>query len=109
MYEIQLEWFRSYLEGKKQASEYCIGNTQSSEASVVYGVQQGSVLGPILVTRYTKPLGAIAHKHRLQLHLFADDAHLYLVFIPVTENELSDCEGQGVCCRDRRMDDDAAE
>ena len=36
------------MKGRKQA--ITIGNTQSSEASVVYGVQQGPVLGPILFT-----------------------------------------------------------
>ena len=42
-----------------------------------------SVLGPILFTCYTKPLGAIARERGLSLHMYADDTQLYIAFKPV--------------------------
>ena len=42
------------------------------------------MLGPILFTCYTKPLGAIARKRGLGLqHMHADDTQLYISFKPM--------------------------
>ena len=48
------------LTGRKQA--ITINKTSSSECDLIYGVPQGSVLGRILFTCYTEPLGAIARE-----------------------------------------------
>ena len=71
-----LEWFRSYLTGRKQS--VMIKGTRSNERDLIYGVLQGSVLGPILFTIYTIPLGDIARRYGLCYHLYADDKQLYI-------------------------------
>ena len=81
VYGVPLQWFESYLTGRKQA--ITISKTSSSECDLIYGVPQGSVLGSILFTCYTKPLGAIARERGLSLHMYADDTQLYIAFKPV--------------------------
>ena len=75
-----LRWFTSYLCDREQAVK--IGQTVSDFLSVVFGVPQGSVLGPILFTLYTSPLGNIIKKHGLNYHFYADDSQLYVAFKP---------------------------
>ena len=64
-------WFASYLKDRRQFIQ--VENTRSSFVELQWGVPQGSVLGPILYTLYTTPLGDIIRKHDLQFHLYADD------------------------------------
>ena len=69
-----LNWFLSYLSNRTQYVR--INLLISSIASVLFGVPQGSVLGPLLFILYTSALSAIASRHGIEIHLYADDTQL---------------------------------
>jgi len=46
--------------------------------SVLYGVLQGSVLGPLLYVLYTAELHQLVERHGVNLHQYADECQLYL-------------------------------
>ena len=75
-----LKWMESYLSGRSQSVQ--IKDVKSDSKALKWGVPQGSVLGPILFSIYTSPLGDIVKKHGVEYHLYADDTQLYLAFNP---------------------------
>ena len=76
--EVTLDWFRSYLTGRRQA--VLVGSHSSPSTVLTRGVPQGSVLGPVLFTIYTLGLGDIIRRHGMEGHFYADDTQLYAVF-----------------------------
>ena len=71
-----LKWFRSYLSDRCFAVK--VGNSQSADHKLKYGVPQGSVLGPLLFTVYSAATEAILKKQGINYHKYADDIQIYL-------------------------------
>jgi len=70
---VALDWFKSYLHCRKQ---YVLLNGQSSTmSSVVCGVPQGSILGPLLFILYINDI--VNCSDILHFILFADDTNLF--------------------------------
>ena len=80
-----LAWFESYLVNQSQRIQ--MHGILSVERPVVFGVPQGSVLGPLMFICYIDPLGDIARRHGINVHLYADDAQLYLAFSPHSDED----------------------
>jgi hypothetical protein len=70
-----LKWFTSYL--KDRYYQVKINNHLSEPKPLLYGIPQGSVLGPILFTLYTQEVKMIIKRHNFDFHVFADDLQLY--------------------------------
>ena len=75
---VALDWIRSYLSNRTQSVH--VNGVSSKSGNLLFGVPQGSVLGPKLFCIYSGPLSNIAHMHGLEVHLYADDTQLYLFF-----------------------------
>ena len=73
-----LSLITSYLTDRSQY--ITIGEHRSKSAPLTTGVPQGSVLGPILFTLYTTPIGNILSNCSVSFHLYADDTQLYISF-----------------------------
>jgi len=73
-----LYWIKSYLLNR---SFYVnIENSKSSVFQLLYGVPQGSVLGPILFILYTTPLSKVISNASTNHQRYADDTQLLLSF-----------------------------
>ena len=79
--ELALGWFKSYLSGRTHL--FKVGSILLHPAALQYGVPQGSILGPILFSRYTNPISSIIHSHSsINYHFYADDTQLYITLSP---------------------------
>jgi hypothetical protein len=73
-----LDWFTSYLTSHTQCIS--IDNVMSELIELLFGVPQGSVMGPFKFCVYTLAIGAIIQSHRLNCHKYATNAQVYLPF-----------------------------
>ena len=91
-----LNWMKSYLSGRS----FCvkIDDTISSLLELLFGVPQGSLLGPILFILYIKALQKISAKYGLDIQLYADDSQLYISFHPSCPCDLIDVKNRINSC-----------
>jgi hypothetical protein len=81
-----LSWFRSYLSGRSQF--VLVNNQRSATSPLLFGVPQGSVLGPVLFVLYTTQLSTVINRHSINHEMFADDTQLHNSSTPEHVNDL---------------------
>ena len=91
---IALNWFKSFLQNRTQKVK--IGVAYSKVSALLYGVPQGSVLGPDLFGIYIRSIKKHVAPSKFSIFGFADDHQLHKVFLPVFQvdalgNEIQHC------------------
>ena len=72
-----LDWFKSYLSDCLQYIK--IGPILSGAKKLLFGVPQGSVLGPLIFSLYTTPLSKVIQDHpSIGFHFYADDTQFFV-------------------------------
>ena len=91
-----LKWIESYL--TEQTQRVMIDEFSSDPVMLKCGVLQGSVLGPILYTLFTSPVGDISRSHNIGYHGFADDTQNYHSFTPSIAGDEDKCKWEIEVC-----------
>ena len=80
---IALKWFRSFLNGRCQKIR--ISGEESHEIIILFGVPQGSVLGPVLFNIYIRSLYSKTQAQKFAIQGYADDHQVYKSFKSLDE------------------------
>ena len=94
---VALQWFSSYLTGRSQ--RVLVGFSLSDESDLRYGVPQGSVLGPLLFSLYTRQLARVIASFLVDYHFFADDSQLYSPLPQDSHAALMALQNIESCCK----------
>ena len=89
-----LKWFENYMLDHNLRVALEDSNNKavtSNHAFPEQGVPHGSVLGPILFTLYTSPLGDICREHDILFQSYTDDQQIYLSFSPIQSRGKEKC------------------
>ena len=90
-----LKWIESYLTNRTQRVK--IDDMESDPVTLKWGVPQGSVLGPILYTLFTSPLGNLSmsrsssRSHSIDYHGYANDTQNYHSLSPMIPGDEQLC------------------
>ena len=76
----------TYLTGRSQYVR--TPSSKSTPSFVLYGVPQGSVLGPILFVLYVADVLQLMKGHGLMPHAYADDTQILGICCPSESKEL---------------------
>ena len=75
---IALDWFKSFLAGRTQATS--VRGSTSEASNMKYGVPQGSVLGPVLFNIYVRNFIKLLRDAGFTVHGYADDHQTITTF-----------------------------
>ena len=82
-----LQWLRSFLMNRTSSVGLNGVHNSSPKLPVMYGVPQGSILGPLLFIFYVNALNYLGYEFDLTVHSYADDTTLCIGFDPLSEFE----------------------
>ena len=82
-----LDWFSTYLSERFQS--VIDDGVVSVSHPLVYGIPQGSILGPVLFTLYSQPLSDVIFVHDCDYHKYADDTELSKLLLPISTTVFS--------------------